>query len=506
MTEPVLAVAGLTKRYPGTVALDSASLEIRPHEVVGLIGENGAGKSTLLKILAGCVAPDAGMISLRGKRVAFRGVVDATRAGIGMLFQEQSLIPNITVAENIVLGAEGSGIRLGIYRWRELNAIAQRQLDKISSSIAPTVMTESLSFAQRQMVELAKVLAIEERTKEAPIILLDEPTSVLEREEIDLLFRQIHRLRQIASVVFVSHRLDEVLRVSDRVYVLRDGQCVAERDPRSCDVAELYRLMVGRDSDADYYHGSEQRPFDPTRIRLSVKSLGKRGRYRDVSFDVHAGEVLGIAGVQGSGREDVCRTLFGAETHDEGAIAIDGRPLPLTSPEAASAAGVGYCPSERRVEGVVAGMSVGENITLVRLDMVCRGPFLDARRERGIVRAWIDRLKIRTPSSSAPIQTLSGGNQQKVVLAKWLMSDRLRVLVLDHPTRGLDVGTKGEVYALIRKLAAEDLAVVLMADTLEETIALAHKVMVMKDGLVTGMFDAPPDAKPSQVEIVEKMV
>jgi ribose transport system ATP-binding protein len=506
VTAPVLQVRGLTKHYPGTVALDAIDLEIRPHEVVGLIGENGAGKSTLLKILVGLIAPDAGELVLRGEPVSFQSVSDAARAGVGMVFQEQSLIPNITVAENILLGAEGAGVRRGVYHWKDLNALARRQLDKVGSSIDPSQKTDSLSFADRQMVEVAKVLAIEERTSHAPIILLDEPTSVLERDEIETLFVQIERLRRIASVVFVSHRLDEVLRVSDRVYVMRNGTCVAERDPKTCDVSELYKLMVGRELGEGYYHPGDQKPFTEERVRLRVRDLARAGRYAAVSFDVRAGEVLGIAGVQGSGREDLCRTLFGAEGHTGGSIAIDGSVVHLLSPDAAARAGIGYCPAERRVEGVINGMSVAENMTIVRIDAVCRGPILVRKRERQVVGSWVERLHIKTPTVAAAVQTLSGGNQQKVVLAKWLISDRLRVLILDHPTRGLDVGTKSEVYALIRRLAADGMAIVLLADTLEETIALSHNVMVMKDGRIVATFAAPPDAKPSQVDIVEKMV
>ncbi len=506
MIEPVLTTNALTKKYPGTVALDAVDIKIRPHEVLGLIGENGAGKSTLLKILAGSVRPDAGAMSVRGRPVHFRSVSDATRAGIGMVYQEQSLIPNITVAENILLGTERSGVSLGFYRWNAINALAQRQLDKIHSPISPRTRTETLSFAERQMVELAKVLAIEERTSHEPIILLDEPTSVLESGEIGTLFAEINRLRECASVVFVSHRLEEVLRVSDRVYVMRNGKCVAERDPKTCEVGEFFRLMVGRDLDGSYYHEADQQPFQSARIRLSVRGLSRRGLFEDVSFDVHAGEVLALAGVQGSGREDICRTLFGTDSYDAGTIEIDGAVAEFSSPAEATLEGVAYCPAERRIEGVITGMSVAENMTLVHLRQVETGPFLDRRRERDLVGHWVDRLRIKSPSVTTPIQTLSGGNQQKVILAKWMISDQLRILILDHPTRGLDVGTKSEVYALIRSLADAGLAIVLLADTLEETISLAHTIMVLKDGRIAATYAAALGAKPNQIDILEKML
>ncbi|MEO6712733.1 MAG: sugar ABC transporter ATP-binding protein, partial [Mycobacteriales bacterium] len=442
----VLELKGLSKSFPGVVALDDVDLHVCPGEVVGLIGENGAGKSTVLKILAGLYQPDKGTIVLRGKPARFRNVAAATRAGIGMVFQEQSLVPNITVAENVLLGNEGQSVRGGVYRWRDLNERAATHLAKVSCTASPSAVTESLSFAERQMVEIAKVLSIEERTSEPPVILLDEPTSVLEQTEIDLLFTQIRRLREYASIVYVSHRMDEVLAVSDRVYVMRDGKVVAERVAADVDIAELHHLMVGRHLSTGYYKEDEQQA-PAEKVRLKVTGLSIPGRFSDVSFSVRAGEVLGIAGVQHSGRESVCRTLFGAEPRHTGSIEIDGQRTALGSPVAAVNAGVGYVPSERRIEGVVLGLGVGRNISMAHPDQVAIGPFVDPRREMGLAKDWIAKLRIKTPGPRFPVGNLSGGNQQKVALAKWLISDRLRLLVLDHPTRGLDVGAKSDVYA-----------------------------------------------------------
>ena len=453
MSEPVLRVENLSKRFPGLQALDNVSLSIGEHEVVGLIGENGAGKSTLLKVLAGLYPPDSGRIILRGKEVAIRGVAAAADAGIGMVFQEQSLLPNISVAENILLGRKSEAMRFGLYNWRKLNDLAAAQLSKLGSSIAPGAETDSLSFTERQVVELAKVLAIEERTLHEPIVLLDEPTSVLEAEEVQTVLTLIRRLRERASVVFVSHRLDEVLSVSDRVYVMTNGQCVAERDPRNCDVAELQRLMLGRNLADQYSRKDARGDIDHARTRLKVDKLGKRGAFEDVTFDVHAGEVLGIAGVQGSGREALCRTLFGAEPFDEGSYAIDGVDARFAEPADAVRAGIGYLPAERRVEGVVGGLSVKDNMTLAHLDQFKRGPFIDAKRETAIARKWIDQLRIKTRSPATPATNLSGGNQQKVALTKWLIANNPTILILDHPMRGLDVGAKSEIFTLVRDLA-----------------------------------------------------
>lgn len=501
----VLSVHDLRKSYGSTRALDGVSFEVRRHEVVGLIGENGAGKSTLLKMLVGLAQPDSGRIELRGGAVKMRGIGQAGAEGIGMVFQEQSLIPNITVAENILLAAEGTAVRGGVYRWSELKRRAQVQLDKIGSGIRPDAITETLSFADRQFVEIAKVLATEERTNAEPVVLLDEPTSVLDRDETEILFAQIERLRTRASVVFVSHRLDEVLRVSDRVYVLRNGRTVAECTPGDVDEAALRRLMIGRDLEGSHYGEEDQQPHGQE-VRLAVRGLTVRGVCDGVDFDLHAGEVLGIAGVQGSGREEVCRALFGARAVKSGTISLEGRSIRPGTPRSAIARGFGFVPAERRSEGMVGTMSVAENMTLPHIEEVCTGPLLRRGRERRLADAWIERLRIKTPSATAPIGALSGGNQQKAVLARWLISDDLRVLILDHPTRGLDVGAKGEVYRLIRELTASGVAVLLMADSLEELIAMSHRVLVMKDGSVTDTIDAAPGAKPAPLEILERMI
>jgi len=506
MSSPVLEVKNLTKTFKNVVALDDVTFEVRRHEVVGLIGENGAGKSTLLKILSGIYQPDSGEILRNGKKTVFRGVNDSAKAGIGMVHQEQSLVTSVTVAENILLGSEGNAVIAGIYNWRALNAKAQKQLDKIQSPISPKEHVEDLSFAQRQMVELAKALGVEEFSADEPVIVLDEPSSVLEGDELEVLFAQIERLRQIASVIFVSHRLDEVLRVSDRVYILKDGKCVAERNPETADVDELHRLMVGRESSAEFYRENDQKPVHNEKVVLQVDGLGKSHAFSDVSFDVRLGEVLGISGVLGSGREELTRVLFGAEPFDSGTITLDGKKVRFASPVGAVAAGFGYIPAERRIEGIAQGMSVQDNMFLADPRPVSFGPFLLPKKASEIASQWIERLRIRTPDRNANISNLSGGNQQKVVLAKWLNSPRLRVLILDHPTRGLDVGAKEDVYTFVRQLCTQGIAIILLADTLEETIALSHSIIVMRDGEIQSRFDASPGNKPKPVDLVQQMV
>ncbi len=501
-----LEVRGLVKHYPGVKALDGVDLVVHEHEVLGLAGENGAGKSTLLKALVGLVKPDAGEIWVRGEQVRLKSVVDAADHGIGMVFQEQSLVPNLTAAENIVLGSEGPGIRRGVYRWDAMRRLAQQQLDKIGSHIDPLARTDTLSFAERQMVEIAKVLRIEERTHHSPVIILDEPTSVLESKEIETLFDQIRRLRAFASVVFVSHRLDEVLDVCDRVCVLRGGQSVGEVPTAGAVPADLHRMMIGSTGSGSHYHDdAAELATEQRRPMLSARGLSGR-TFRDVDLDVHAGEIVGIVGVHGSGREDVCRALFGAEPTTAGEVTLDGEKLDLSSTRAACSAGICYVPAERKIEGMVGPMSVADNMTLTNQKARCAGPLVVPKKQASLVDTWIKRLSIRTPGRDTAIQRLSGGNQQKVVLARWLVGGDIRLLLLDHPTRGLDIGARSEVYRLMRELAASGVATVLLADSLEEAIGMADRILVMNDGRVASEVSCASGAKPTPLDLVKEMV
>ncbi len=501
-----LEVRGLVKHYPGVKALDGVDLVVHQNEVLGLAGENGAGTSTLLKALVGLVRPDAGEIWVRGEKVRLRSVVEAADHGIGMVFQEQSLVPNLTAAENIVLGSEGKGVRRGIYRWDAMRRLAQEQLDKIGSQIDPLARTDTLTFAERQMVEITKVLRIEERTSNPPVIILDEPTSVLESAEIETLFTQVRRLREFASVIFVSHRLDEVLDVCDRVLVLRGGQSVGEVPTAGAAPAELHRMMIGSTGSDDHYHDTaSERTDEPLRPRLVVRGLSG-ATFRDVDLDVHAGEIVGIVGVHGSGREDVCRALFGAEPIEAGEVTLDGEKLDLSGTRAACAAGVGYVPAERKIEGMVGPMSVADNMTLTKQKSRCSGPLVMPQKQATLVDKWIERLSIRTPHRGTAIQRLSGGTQQKVVLARWLVAGDIRLLLLDHPTRGLDIGARSEVYRLMRELANSGVATVLRADSLEEAIGMSDRVIVMSDGRATAEVGCPSGAKPTPLDLVKEMV
>ncbi|SDR51767.1 monosaccharide ABC transporter ATP-binding protein, CUT2 family [Paraburkholderia fungorum] len=499
----MLNLKNITKRFPGVLALDDVSVEVRPNEIVGLIGENGAGKSTLMKLLTGAYRQDAGEITLGGRPLVIRNPRDATAKGIAMVYQEQSILPNLTIAENLFLGREENFTTFGRMNWSKLKHAAQAELATVHLDIDPLTVCEDLSFGQRQMVELARALSLASRTGGTPIILLDEPTSVLEAAEIEILFRLVRELKSRASFVFVSHRLDELLSLSDRVYVMKDGKVVAQMASADASVKQLHELMVGRSMNGEYYRENLQNPCRDE-VALSVRHASLGHALNDVSFDVRQGEVFGVAGVVGSGREELCRVIAGLEKLDSGEVRIGDT---LLKPQAnhAVALGVGYVPRERKVEGLVTQMSVAENLTLPRLGSVSRGGVVRKGNERKIANEWIRRLQIKTPGPDASCRNLSGGNQQKVVLAKWRFAGS-RILVLDHPTRGLDVGAKEEVYQLIRELTAEGVAVVLTGDTLEEILGLSHRVMVMRDGRAQKVLPCEVGSKPSQVEVVEHMV
>ena len=499
-----LSLEGVNKSFPGVQALKDVSIEVRRGEIVGLIGENGAGKSTLMKILSGVYQPDTGRILIAGKPTRLQDSADANRKGIGMVFQEQSLLTNLTVGENIYLGYEAQFTRGGIVHWKRLYAAAARQLAKVRLDVDPRMRADDLDFASRQMVEIAKALTLEDGSGGHLVILLDEPTSVLERAEIEVLFARVRALRDRASFIFVSHRLDEVLELSDRIYVMKDGAVVAELAAAEADVPKLHHWMVGRSLQAEYYREPLQKAFAPE-VLVEARGLSLGQHYRDVSFTLHRGEILGIAGVIGSGREELTRTLAGFAPHDGGTLEVGGRAARFTTPAEAVDAGMGYIPRERRVEGLVLFLPVAANITLADLGSLTRYGLIDDRREREIASGWVDRLRIRTPGIQTLCLNLSGGNQQKVVLAKWLEA-KAKVLILDHPTRGLDVGAKEEVYELVRAVTAEGLGVILTSDTLEETIGLSHTVLVMRDGEITHRADAAPGMKPRQVDLIGHMV
>ena len=493
------------KHFPGVHALKAVDFKIGRGEIVGLVGENGAGKSTLMKVIYGAYQADGGDISVDGHSVRFQNPRQAMEYGVGMVFQEQSLITNLTVMENIFLGFERQFVRFGIINWSAMAAAARHQLAKVKLDIDPATVTSSLSFAQRQLVELAKVLTLEERIDGDLVILLDEPTSVLSSDEVQLLFQLVRDLRSRASFIFVSHRIDEVIELSDRIYVMKDGEVVDIVQRGQTDIDAIQHKMVGRDIDKEYYREQKQNPFrtDDVMLELDAVSLGQK--FTDISFALHPGEVLCLVGTEGAGCEEILRTIFGLETPTSGTVTIKGERVSDFSARASVARGIGYTPRERKVEGLVGGMNVYENMTLSQMENYSSAGILRIGAERELARDWIRRLSIKTPSENKNCGGLSGGNQQKVVLAKW-RSGGSDVMLLDHPTRGLDIGAKEDVYEMIREMSDAGIGIILIADTLEEAIGLSHTIIVIKDGTFQKQFDGKPGDKPSLYDLVHHMI
>ncbi|MCH6472608.1 sugar ABC transporter ATP-binding protein [Sinomonas terrae] len=502
---PALRLTNVVKSFGAVQAVRNVSLEVPRNEVVGLIGENGAGKSTLLKILTGLHQPDSGTIEAHGRRVNFRRPQDAVAAGIGVVHQEQSLLTNLSVAENIAMNALSSkdaATRYGIYRWSRLNREAAQVLARVGSSVDPRTTVGDLSFVDRQMVEIARALRVDEAVHASPLVILDEPTSVLERSETEILEREIRALKRIGSVLFVSHRLDEILRICDRVIVMRHGQVVADRRREEVTEDDLFRLMVGKEATARTRQKAAQNPAAPV---IEVRGLGRRGSFKDISFSLSPGSCLAIVGAMGSGRESVSRALFGAEPFDSGTIEIAGKPARSWSIRRAVRSGLAYIPAERKVEGMVGGLSAAENLALAHPGPAAWGPFLKRREQAKGAAEWFERLDVRPRDPRLPLGSFSGGNQQKVVLAKWLSAKESKVLVLDHPLRGLDPGAAQTVNEQIRTAQSGGAAVVLLPDTLEEALEMGDQVLVMRDGEVTARFDLSTDS-PTSLDLLEKMV
>ena len=493
------------KRFPGVHALKAVDFQIGRGEIVGLVGENGAGKSTLMKVIYGAYQADGGDITVDGTKVRFQNPRQAMEHGVGMVFQEQSLITNLTVMENIFLGFERQFVSFGVINWKAMAEAARKQLAKVKLDIDPGTVTSKLSFAQRQLVELAKVLTLEERIDGDLVILLDEPTSVLAPEEVELLFQLVRDLRSRASFIFVSHRMDEVIEISDRIYVMKDGEVVDVVSGEGADVDAIQHKMVGRDIDKEYYREQKQHPYRTDEVMLSVKNLSLGTRYQGINFDLHAGEVLCLVGTEGSGREAILRTIFGLEAPTAGSVTIKGNQVTKFSAKGGVARGIGYIPRERKVEGIVGGMNVYENMTLSQMENYSANGVLKIGAEQALARDWIDRLSIKTPSEHKDCGGLSGGNQQKVVLAKW-RSGGSDIMLLDHPTRGLDIGAKEDVYEMIREMSDAGVGIILIADTLEEAIGLSHTIIVIKDGEFQKQFDGTPGDKPSLYDLVHHMI
>jgi len=503
----LFSAKNVVKHYGPTHALKGVDLDIYEGEIIGLVGENGAGKSTLLKIIIGAEDPTSGELIMRGGPFAPRTPLEANSQGVGMVFQEQSLIVNLTVGQNIFFGHESNFTKFRVINWKKLYQESQQVLAEVGiDNISPRKKISDLNFATRQMIEIAKVINITKGVgDEKCLILLDEPTSVLSEDEVQNLFVQMRKIAAKGhAVVFVSHRLDEVLEITDRIYVFKDGEGVGTLNTKEANEPMLYEMMVGRSTSSEYYKLDRQ--TEPQQdVVLELKGLSLSGVFKDVSFQLHRGEIIGVCGVVGSGKEDICDVICGDESPTSGEMLINGRKIVFTSPAKALRKKVLMIPKERMAEGIVRILSVEDNIALSNLKLLSKRMVIPKKRVNEQAVTWINRLKIKTSGPNELLIQLSGGNQQKVVFSRALTSES-DVLILNHPTRGVDVGAKEEIYTLIRDIVAEGKAVILLGDTLDECIGMSNRILVMKDGIVTGDFNASADSKPSQVDIVSLMM
>ncbi|MEQ4304057.1 sugar ABC transporter ATP-binding protein [Plantactinospora sp. B6F1] len=471
-----LALSGVRKSFGAVQALADGRLELRAGEVHALVGENGAGKSTLVKILAGVHAPDAGEVTMDGAPLALTGPADARTAGIAVIYQEPTLFPDLSVAENIFMG------RQPLRGLRRIDSAAMRRraaelFARLGVPLDPDRPARGLSIADQQLVEIAKALSFEAR-----VLVMDEPTAALSGIEVERLFAVVRSLREAgAAILFISHRFDEVFALSQRITVMRDGRWVSTDPTGDLDVARVVRRMVGREISQLY----PKQPTEAGEVILRVRGLTRRGVFADVGFEVRRGEIVVLAGLVGAGRSEVVRAVFGIDPYDAGEVLVDGVRLPRSRPAAAMAAGVALVPEDRRQHGLVMELSIERNATLTRRWPLARCGLLGRGAERTAARTWTRRLRVKAGRLDDPVSTLSGGNQQKVVLAKWLAT-MPKVLIVDEPTRGIDVGTKAEVHRLMSQLASEGVAVLMVSSELPEVLGMADRVLVMHEGRVVG--------------------
>lgn len=476
---PILEVRGITKHFDGVQALRGIDLEVRPGEIHALLGENGAGKSTLIKIITGLYQQDQGEVRVAGEAVDFANVRAANRTGVVALYQELSIVPTISVAENIVLG-EGAPSTLGFVRWKELRANAQALLDRLGQKINLRRLAGGLSPVQQTMVAVARALSTD-----AKVLILDEPTAALTDTEIEGLFAVLRSLRaEGVAIVYISHRLEEVFALCDSLTVMRNGRTIVTKNVSDSSIDDVISTMVGREQNELY----PDRGTGGGKVVLSVEGLSGR-RVRDVSFQVRAGEVLGVGGLAGSGRSELLRLLAGAQKTSTGIVQVDGVTVLGRGVGRALDAGIALVPEERRAQGVILSAPIADNIAIANLKLVSPGGIVSQRRIVQLAKRSLEELQIKASSVRQPVGQLSGGNQQKVVLAKMLARNP-KVLLMDEPTRGIDVGTKAEIYRLIRELAAKGTAVVAVSSELPELIGLSDRILVIHEGRVSGEVES----------------
>lgn len=477
-----VSMRGISKAFGPVQVLEAVDFTVKGGEVHALMGENGAGKSTLMKILSGVHQADAGEVLLNDRPVTIRSTIEAEAHGIAIIHQELNLIPQLSVMENLFLGREREHSRFGVINRAGMRREASQILQQLGAGrIDPETEAGQLSIGQQQMVEIAKAMSLN-----AKVLIMDEPTAALTEREIEVLFVFMEQLKQRGvAIVYVSHRMEEIFRVCDKISVLRDGCFVGERQIAATDFDEVVRLMVGREIGDRF----PKRASAPGAVRLEVERLADDGSIRDIGFDVRAGEVLGVAGLMGAGRSEILNVLFGVKPRRQGRVRLDGAELDIRRPGDAIAAGIAYVTEDRKSQGLVLGMSVRENATLVHLRRHARLGVVSRRSENEEAQRLIEQLRIRTRDAELDVKSLSGGNQQKVVFAKWL-AEPPKLLLLDEPTRGVDVGGKAEIYHIINQLAAAGVAIVMVSSELPEVMAMSDRILVIHEGRRAGLFEA----------------
>jgi ribose transport system ATP-binding protein len=511
MSGPILEIKNLTKLFPGVAALGNINLQIYPNEIVGLAGENGAGKSTLFNCIAGIHQPNKGEMILKSQSYHPTSYHEAALCGVYMVFQEQGLVPNLNVYENLFLSHEKYFLEFGYFlNKKKMISKATEIFRSLGLDIDPKRVTKSYPFADRQMIEIAKTFTLSYLYNiSMPLILLDEPTSALEEDKIEILFSKMKELKSVSSFILISHRLSEVMKMCDRVVVLKDGEIVEVIVPRNNTEEDLHQLMVGREKEADFYKESDQIVLsEASEVVLSINNLCSNKFFDDISFELRKGEILGIGGLVGCGKSELGRAIAGIHSYDKGIIKFRGEDIKKHHSLADSMKiGIGYVPKERKVEGFVGYLPVSWNITLPMVSHMRQFgfPLLQNKLEKRIAKKYIEKFRIKSPSQKTLLARLSGGNQQKVVMAKWI-AQGLNVLIVDNPTRGIDVGARDEIYSLLRELVAEGLSIILITDELLELIGLSNRSIILKEGSVAVVRDSPVDDKPTEQEMVSYMV
>jgi len=478
MSDPILRVEGISKGFPGVQALKDVHLEVRAGEVLVLVGENGAGKSTLMKILSGIYTRDEGTITFEGEQVELTSPLQAQQLGITIIHQELNMMPDLTVAQNIYIGREP---RTGPFlSERALNRRAEELLQRLDIKLDPRRRVGELTVAEQQMVEIAKALSFN-----AKVLIMDEPTSALTDTEVETLFVLIEQLRQRGTgIVYISHRMDELRRLADRVSVLRDGAYIGSLDKSEISVPRIIEMMVGRAIDEGTRPDAREHSGDP--IVLDVQGLSTKTLLKDVSFQLHRGEILGFAGLMGAGRTETARAIIGADRKDGGTINVAGKPVHIRQPEDAVKRGIGYLSEDRKLLGLMLEQDVTFNTVLASLDSYANAiGWMGDRKAKNQTKDYVQQLRVKTPSVNQIVKLLSGGNQQKVVIARWLMRD-CDILIFDEPTRGIDVGAKEEIYRLMQQLAASGKSIIVISSELPEILRVANRIAVFANGRITG--------------------